>query len=163
MDALDIRIGQGVDVHQFADGRKLILGGLEIPHARGLAGHSDADALLHAITDALLGATGRGDIGTYFPDTDPQWKDAASIDLLSTIWKEISADNWALCNIDSTVVTEHPKLNQYIPAIRSSVASILDIDISAIGVKATTCEKMGFLGRGEGLMATAVVLLNRTT
>ncbi|MCB0336642.1 MAG: 2-C-methyl-D-erythritol 2,4-cyclodiphosphate synthase [Bdellovibrionales bacterium] len=148
-----------MDVHQFVEGRPLILGGVTIPHDRGLEGHSDADALLHAITDALLGAVGKGDIGTLFPDTEQQWKGADSADLLRRVVQIVRAESWDIVNVDCTVMTEAPKLNPLIDVISNRIAKILQIPPACCNVKATTCEKMGFLGRGEGLMATAVVLL----
>jgi 2-C-methyl-D-erythritol 2,4-cyclodiphosphate synthase len=160
---MELRIGQGLDVHQFADGRKLILGGVEIPSSRGLIGHSDADALLHAITDAVLGATGRGDIGSFFPDTDAQYKGADSRVLFQNVWEEVSAEGWRLVNLDATLVLEVPKLRPHIQLIQESVAGLFGVDSGRCGIKATTCEKMGFLGRQEGLLAQCVVLLSRNS
>ena len=159
---MEFRVGQGVDTHTFVAGRPLILGGVEIDSERGLEGHSDADALLHAITDAVLGATGRGDIGTYFPDTDAKWKDADSKDLFRVVWKEITAEGWSLVNLDATVVTEAPKLKSSIASIKGSLAKLFSVSPDCIGLKATTAEKMGALGRGERLLALAVVLLSRS-
>jgi 2-C-methyl-D-erythritol 2,4-cyclodiphosphate synthase len=158
---MELRIGQGIDVHQFSGERDFILGGVKIPSDRGLKGHSDADALLHAVTDAVLGATGRGDIGSYYPDTDEQYRGADSRMLLKAVWQEIAEDGWKVSNLDATVVTEAPKLRPHIVEIQKSLSQLLDCEMSRIGVKATTCEKMGFLGRGEGLLASCVVLLQR--
>lgn len=156
---MGFRIGYGFDVHQFEEGRKLMLGGIEIPHDRGLKGHSDADVLLHAITDAILGAVAMGDIGTHFPDTDPEYKNADSAVLLSGAYSMVREAGWQLVNIDCTVITENPKLQPWNAKIRDRIAAILDIAISAISVKATTNEKMGFVGRGEGIAVHAVALL----
>lgn len=158
---MQLRVGQGVDTHTFIAGRPLILGGIEIESEKGLSGHSDADALLHAITDAVLGATGRGDIGSYFPDTDEKWKGADSKELFRIVWNEISAQGWGLINLDATVVTEAPKLNPFIASMKESVAELFSTSPDRIGLKATTAEKMGALGRGEGLLALAVVLLSK--
>ncbi len=159
---MQLRVGQGIDTHTFVAERPLILGGVEIESEKGLSGHSDADALLHAITDAVLGATGRGDIGTYFPDTDVKWKDADSKELFRTVWKEIVSDGWELVNIDATVVTEAPKLKSSIPRMKESISKLFGVSPDRIGLKATTAEKMGALGRGEGLLALAVVLLSHS-
>lgn len=155
----DIRIGYGYDVHQFSTGRKLILGGVEIPSTKGLLGHSDADVLLHAITDALLGALALGDIGTHFPDTDEAWKDADSTQLLKVCYAMIEARGYTLSNIDSTVVAEEPKLKPYIAQIQNRISEILKISSDRVSVKATTSEKMGFVGRGEGIAAMSTILL----
>lgn len=156
-----IRVGFGYDVHQFAEGRKLWLGGVEIPHEKGLIGHSDADVLLHSITDALLGAVAKGDIGSHFPDTDPAWKDADSAELLKSVWYEIRSEGWDLGNIDATVVTERPKLRPFIDQIRERIAQILGVDSGLVSVKATTNEKMGFTGREEGIATYSVASLYR--
>ncbi|NBW40518.1 2-C-methyl-D-erythritol 2,4-cyclodiphosphate synthase [bacterium] len=158
---MEIRIGQGVDVHAFEAGGRLILGGIDVPHHSGLKAHSDGDALLHAITDAICGAMGRGDIGEFFPDTDSRWKGADSAQLLSRVVEVMKKEQWKILNIDSTVVTEQPKIGPYRQQIKERIAQILELPADAVGVKATTCEQMGFLGRGEGLMATAVVLISR--
>ena len=156
------RIGQGTDIHRLIEGRKLLLGGIEIPHTLGLDGHSDADVLLHAIADALLGAVGKGDIGKHFPDTDPQWKNADSKKLLAKIWADISAENWTVENLDCTIHAEKPKLRDFIATIENSISTILQIkENSCINVKATTGEKLGFVGRQEGIMAEAVILLRK--
>jgi 2-C-methyl-D-erythritol 2,4-cyclodiphosphate synthase len=158
---VDIRIGQGIDVHPFKEGRKCILGGVEIPSPRGLDGHSDADALVHALIDALLGATGQRDIGTIFPDTDMTFKDADSCELLKSVWQKLRLEGWALVNTDITVLAETPKLKPYVDTMREKLSGILGCTIDRIAIKATTTEKMGFIGRQEGLLASAVVLLQR--
>lgn len=156
-----IRIGQGYDVHQLAEGRPFILGGVEIEHDRGLLGHSDADVLLHTITDAALGAIGGGDIGKHFPDTDPEFKDADSKKLLTHIWEYVKEQGYELGNVDCTVIAQKPKLAPYIEQMRSSIAELLEADISQVNVKATTSEHLGFTGREEGIAALAVILLNQ--
>jgi len=152
----NFRIGNGFDVHAFTDGRKLILGGVEIPFEKGLAGHSDADVLLHAITDALLGALAMGDIGKHFPDTDPKWKGANSLLLLKNVNNILKKQNTEIVNIDATVIAESPKLAPYIKNMRHNLAKTLELDISRISIKATTVETMGALGRKEGIAAMAV-------
>ncbi|MFD1031474.1 2-C-methyl-D-erythritol 2,4-cyclodiphosphate synthase [Metaplanococcus flavidus] len=154
-----IRIGQGYDVHQLVEGRPFILGGIEIPHDKGLLGHSDADVLLHTITDAALGAIGGGDIGKHFPDTDPEFKDADSRKLLTHIWQYVKEQGYELGNVDCTVIAQKPKLAPYIEQLRESIAELLEADVSQVNVKATTNEKLGFLGREEGIAALAVILL----
>ncbi|PSL29667.1 2-C-methyl-D-erythritol 2,4-cyclodiphosphate synthase [Planomicrobium soli] len=154
-----MRIGQGYDVHQLVEGRPFILGGIEIPHDRGLLGHSDADVLLHTITDAALGAIGGGDIGKHFPDTDPEFKDADSKKLLTHIWEIVKGEGYELGNIDCTVIAQKPKLAPYIEQMRESIAGLLEADVSQVNVKATTSEHLGFTGRGEGIAALAVILL----
>ncbi|ETP69705.1 2-C-methyl-D-erythritol 2,4-cyclodiphosphate synthase [Planococcus glaciei CHR43] len=154
-----MRIGQGYDVHQLAEGRPFILGGIEIPHDRGLLGHSDADVLLHTITDAALGAIGGGDIGKHFPDTDPEFKDADSRKLLTHIWQYVKEQGYELGNVDCTVIAQKPKLAPYIEQMRESIATLLEADISQVNVKATTSEHLGFTGREEGIAALAVILL----
>lgn len=156
-----IRIGQGFDIHQLQAGRKLIIGGIDIPHEKGLLGHSDADVLLHAISDACLGALALGDIGKHFPDTDVTYKDADSRELLKEIWTMIKARDYCLGNLDCTIIAQRPKLAPYITAIRKSIASLVEADVSQINVKATTGEKLGFIGREEGIAAQAVVLLQK--
>ncbi|TCI51271.1 2-C-methyl-D-erythritol 2,4-cyclodiphosphate synthase [Exiguobacterium sp. SH1S21] len=156
-----MRIGQGFDVHAFAEGRPLILGGIEIPHDRGLLGHSDADVLLHTIADAALGAIAAGDIGKHFPDTDPNFKDADSKVLLQHVWQLVKAEGYVLGNVDATVMAERPKLRTYIDDMRAVIAELLEADISQVNVKATTTERLGFTGREEGIAAQAVILLNR--
>ena len=156
-----MRIGQGFDVHAFAEGRPLILGGIEIPHERGLLGHSDADVLLHTIADAALGAIAAGDIGKHFPDTDPAFKDADSKVLLQHVWKLVKAEGYVLGNVDATVMAQRPKLRPYIDEMRAVIAELLEADMNQVNVKATTTEKLGFTGREEGIAAQAVILLNR--
>lgn len=156
-----IRIGQGYDVHQLAEGRPFILGGIEIEHDRGLLGHSDADVLLHTITEAALGAIGGGDIGKHFPDTDPEFKDADSRKLLTHIWEYVKEQGYELGNVDCTVIAQKPKLAPYIEQMRESIAGLLEADISQVNVKATTSEHLGFTGREEGIAALAVILLNK--
>jgi len=153
------RIGLGYDVHQFDENRKLILGGIEIPFEKGLLGHSDADVLLHAICDAMLGALSLGDIGKHFPNTDPAYKDADSKELLRRVNELIAANGYVINNIDSTVILERPKLINHVPKMRKVIADILKIGLEQISIKATTNEGMGFIGKGEGCAAHAVVLL----
>ncbi len=156
---LPFRTGFGYDVHAFAFNRKLILGGVEIPFERGLMGHSDADVLLHAISDAMLGALALGDIGKHFPDTDEAYKDADSKILLSKVYDLILERGYQLGNLDAVVVMQRPKLSPHIDKIRETIASILNADISQISVKATTSEKLGFVGTEEGVEAFATILL----
>jgi 2-C-methyl-D-erythritol 2,4-cyclodiphosphate synthase len=158
---MNIRIGNGVDVHALVSGRSLVLGGVTIPFERGLQGHSDADALLHAICDAVLGALGAGDIGAHFPDTDPRYKDADSRILLRTIWQRAVAEGYSLGNVDATVVAQAPKLAPYIRQMTANIASDLGAGIEQVNVKATTTEGLGFAGRGEGIAVLATVLLIR--
>jgi 2-C-methyl-D-erythritol 2,4-cyclodiphosphate synthase len=155
-----MRIGQGYDSHRLVEGRKLIIGGVEIPHDKGLQGHSDADVLCHAITDALIGAMGEGDIGHHFPDTDDAWKNASSIDLLSQIVNLMSQKGFRITWIDSTIITEKPKISPYIDAMKASISKA-GIPADVINIKAKTNEKMGFTGRGEGIAAQAVCLLQK--
>lgn len=154
-----MRIGQGIDIHAFAEARPLVLGGVEIPHPRGLAGHSDGDALLHAIIDALLGAAALGDIGGMFPSSDEQWRDASSVDLLRLVRERVSATGLRIANIDATVIAQEPRLGGYIGAMRDAVAAGLEVDVTAINLKATTSDGLGFTGSGDGIAALAVVLL----
>jgi 2-C-methyl-D-erythritol 2,4-cyclodiphosphate synthase len=156
---MNIRIGNGIDVHALVTGRSLVLGGVTIPFDRGLKGHSDADALLHAICDAVLGALGAGDIGAHFPDTDPRYKDADSRILLRTIWQRAVAEGYSLGNVDATVVAEAPKLAPYIRQMTANIASDLGARIEQVNVKATSTEGLGFAGRGEGIAALVTVLL----
>ena len=156
---MNLRIGEGWDIHQLVEGRKLILGGVEIPHAKGLLGHSDADALLHAITDALLGAAALGDIGTHFPDTDMQFKGANSGVLLLEAARRVRAKGYVIGNIDSTVIAQAPKLMPYIAAMRARIAELLGISVDQVNVKAKTAEKLGPVGEGLAMEARAVVLL----
>ncbi|HKU59624.1 MAG TPA: 2-C-methyl-D-erythritol 2,4-cyclodiphosphate synthase [Gemmatimonadales bacterium] len=153
------RVGIGYDSHRFVAGRPLVLGGVRIPHGRGLAGHSDADAVAHALTDAILGAAGAGDIGQLFPDTDPQWKDADSMELLRTAHELVRGRGHAVVHADLTVITEAPKLAPHLPAMASALAERLGLADGAVHVKAKTNEGMGFIGRGEGLAVIAVATL----
>lgn len=157
----NFRIGQGYDIHRLVPGRKLILGGEEIPHPLGLDGHSDADVLLHALGDALLGAAGLGDLGHHFPPADARWKDASSVDLLRRIAGMISEAGFKVVNCDVTVIAEAPKLAPHRDRIRARIGRVLDIEPEAVGLKATTNERLGSIGRGEGIAALAVVLLCR--
>ena len=154
-----MRIGHGYDVHKLVEGRKLIIGGVEIPHEKGLLGHSDADVLLHAICDALLGAAALGDIGKLFPDTDPAYKGADSLVLLKKVCNEVRKAGFEIENIDSTVLAQAPKLRPYIDEMRSLISVYADVDIDAVSVKATTEEGLGFTGAKEGIAAHAVCLL----
>lgn len=156
-----IRVGYGYDVHKLVEGRKLILGGVDVPHTLGLLGHSDADVLLHSISDALLGAAAMGDIGCLFPDNDEKYKDADSLVLLTEVVKAIAAEGWHIVNIDSTVMAQAPKLRPYIDEMRENIASACGLDISCVSVKATTEEGLGFTGRKEGISASAVCLIER--
>jgi len=155
-----VRVGNGYDIHQLARDRALILGGVEIPHELGLLGHSDADVLTHAIMDAMLGALSLGDIGCYFPPSDPQWAGANSLRLLEKVRDLIQTEGWAIANIDSTIVAERPKLKSHLPTMRDRLAQTLAIAPNQIGIKATTNEKLGPIGREEGIAAYAVVLLS---
>ena len=157
---MNIRIGNGYDIHRLVEGRPLILGGVTIPHVMGLLGHSDADVLTHAITDALLGALSLGDIGTYFPPSDPQWAGADSLKLLDQVYQMVRDRDWEIVNIDSVVIAERPKLKPHITDMRSSLAQALNVAPEQVGVKATTNEKLGPTGREEGIAAHAVVLLS---
>ena len=154
-----VRIGLGIDTHAFARGRPLILGGVDIPHEEGLAGHSDADVLSHAVIDALLGAAALGDIGQHFPDSDPRFKDADSLELLRTVVAYLRERGFAIGNVDATVVLERPKLAPHRDAIRDALAGALGLPADAVNVKATTGEGMGFVGRGEGAAAMAVATI----
>jgi len=153
------RIGQGYDVHQLTEGRPLIIGGIHIPYEKGLLGHSDADVLLHTVADACLGAIGEGDIGKHFPDTDPNFKDADSAKLLMHVWNLVKEKGYCLGNIDCTIIAQKPKMAPYIEQMRERIAQLLEGDISQVNVKATTTEKLGFTGRGEGIASQAAVLL----
>jgi 2-C-methyl-D-erythritol 2,4-cyclodiphosphate synthase len=155
------RVGVGYDVHRFDAGRRLVLGGVEIPSDRGLSGHSDADVLLHAITDALLGAAALGDIGTHFPDTDPAWKGADSMTFLRGAVDLLAAEDWAVANVDATVVMEAPRLRPFVDAMRTSIARVLGVDVDCVSVKATPSEGLGFVGAGEGAAAYAVCTIHR--
>ena len=155
-----MRIGQGYDVHRLKEGRKLIIGGVEIPYEKGLDGHSDADVLLHAIMDALLGAAALGDIGLLFPDTDAQFAGADSLKLLQKVKDVLEENGYSICNIDTTVIAQEPKLRPYIDLMRQNIAETLKMDVSQVSVKATTEEHLGFTGRKEGIAAQAVVLID---
>ncbi|RZI95034.1 MAG: 2-C-methyl-D-erythritol 2,4-cyclodiphosphate synthase [Variovorax sp.] len=161
MTAFNIRIGEGWDVHQLVAGRKLILGGVEVPHTTGLLGHSDADVLLHAITDALLGAAGLGDIGRHFPDTDAQFRGADSAVLLAEAARRVRAEGWEIGNVDSTVIAQAPKLAPHIAAMCARIAETLGIAPGQVNVKAKTAEKLGPVGEGRAMEARAAVLLHR--
>lgn len=154
-----IRVGQGFDVHQLVEGRKCIIGGVEIPYEKGLLGHSDADVLLHAITDAILGAVAKGDIGKHFPDTDPAFKDADSLKLLQHVWALAKGMGYGLGNLDATIIAQKPKMAPHIPQMIEVISNALEADADRVNVKATTTEQLGFTGRGEGIAAQAVVCL----
>lgn len=156
---MNIRIGEGWDTHQLVEGRKLMLGGIEVPYSKGLLGHSDADVLLHAITDALLGAAALGDIGKHFPDTDAQYKGADSAVLLAKVAADIRALGYTLGNLDSTIIAQAPKLAPHIAAMRERIAAVLGVEVGQVNVKAKTAEKMGPVGEGRAMEARAVVLL----
>ncbi len=156
-----IRIGNGFDVHALVAGRKLVLGGVTIPHDRGLEGHSDADVLLHAVGDAILGALALGDLGAHFPDTEPRWKNADSRALLRHVAGLMQGEGWRIENLDTTVIAQAPKIAPHVAAMRANIATDLGCEIAQVGVKATTTERLGFAGRGEGIAAIATVLLIR--
>ena len=154
-----MRIGHGYDVHKLVEGRDLILGGVKIPYEKGLLGHSDADVLLHAVSDALLGAAALGDIGKHFPDTDPQYKGADSLELLRIVGEKIKEAGYKVCNIDVTMIAQRPKLAPHIPTMRENIARVLNVEIGQVNVKATTEEHLGFTGDGSGMSCHAVCLL----
>lgn len=154
-----MRIGQGFDVHRLVPGRRLILGGVTIPYELGLLGHSDADVLIHAIMDALLGAIGAGDIGMHFPDTDPAFKGADSMELLKTVLEKVKQSGYRVVNIDATMIAQKPKLADYIPLMQGNIAGLINDEKIQVNIKATTTEGLGFTGRGEGIGAMAVVLV----
>jgi len=158
---MSVRIGQGYDVHQLVEGRLLVLGGIVIPHTKGLLGHSDADVLLHAIIDALLGTAGHRDIGYFFPDTDDAFKDIDSKQLLRQVWVKVQQEGYQLGNIDSTIVAQKPHLSIHIPLMQQTIADIMKVDPTQIGIKATTNEHLGPIGREEGIAALAVALLEK--
>lgn len=162
MNPFAIRVGQGFDVHVLTTGRPLILGGVTIPHTHGLLGHSDADALLHALTDALLGAAGLGDIGRHFPDTDPKYKGADSRVLLRAAYDRVKQAGWQVINIDATIHAQAPKIGPHAPAMIANISSDLGLESDAINIKAKTNEGLGYLGRKEGIAANVVVLMGRT-
>jgi len=158
-----MRIGFGYDVHRLVEGRKLVLGGVEIPFEKGLEGHSDADVLLHAISDGLLGAMGEGDIGRHFPNTDPRFKDISSLKLLQAVARKMAELNYVTENVDSTVVAERPRIGPYISQMEEKIAQNLNIAPRQVNVKATTSEGLGFMGEGRGIAAYAVVLIKQVT
>lgn len=158
---MSIRIGHGYDIHRMVEGRKLILGGVEIPFQKGLDGHSDADVLLHAVCDALLGSLSLGDIGIHFPDQDPQFKDISSLELSGRVSSLVKEKGFTVGNIDVTVVAQQPKLSGYISQMRENIAQTLEIDKEKISIKATTTEGLGFVGKGEGIAAHAVALVEK--
>jgi 2-C-methyl-D-erythritol 2,4-cyclodiphosphate synthase len=158
---VDLRIGQGLDVHAFARGDHIMLGGVKIPHSKGVAAHSDGDVALHALCDALLGALALGDIGQHFPPGDDQFRDADSADLLADVYQMLARDGWTIVNLDLTIACEQPRITPHVASMRAVMASILQTSESAVSVKATTTEKLGFCGRGEGIAAMAVVLIQR--
>ena len=155
-----MRVGQGFDAHALVAGRKLVIGGVEIPHDKGLAGHSDADVLIHALCDALLGAAALGDIGAHFPDTDARYKGIDSRRLLREVAALLARHRYRVVNVDATVIAQAPRMAPHIPAMRANLAGDLGIDVEAVSVKAKTTEQLGFVGRGEGIVAEAVVLLD---
>jgi len=155
-----MRIGQGLDVHAFAAGRKLVIGGVEIPHHKGLAGHSDADVLLHAICDALLGAAALGDIGRHYPDSDPKYSDIDSRKLLRDVAAKVKAQGFKIVNVDATIVAEAPRMAPHVARMIGNIAADLGVPPAAVNVKATTTEQLGFIGRGEGIAALAVALID---
>ncbi|HEX5313312.1 MAG TPA: 2-C-methyl-D-erythritol 2,4-cyclodiphosphate synthase [Gammaproteobacteria bacterium] len=156
-----MRVGQGFDVHRFADGDHVMLGGVRLAHERGIVAHSDGDVLLHALTDALLGASGLGDIGALFPDTDPAYAGADSRALVSGVMSRLHETGWRVVNADCTVLAERPKIAPHVAVMRAAIAQLLDVDVSAVSVKATTAERLGFVGREEGIAALAAVLIER--
>ena len=157
-----MRIGQGYDVHKLVQGRDLILGGVNIPYEKGLLGHSDADVLVHAVMDALLGAAALGDIGQHFPDTDPAYKGISSIELLKKVGELLDGEGYVVENIDATIIAQRPKLAQYRPQMAANIADALHLDVSRVSVKATTEEGLGFTGTGEGISSQAITLLTET-
>jgi 2-C-methyl-D-erythritol 2,4-cyclodiphosphate synthase len=158
---VNLRIGHGFDVHAFSEEAKLILGGVEIAERGGLLGHSDADVVLHSVTDAILGALAWGDIGTWFPDTDAKYENADSSKLLLEVWAKAKSAGWDMTNCDLVVMAQKPKLQSHVPAMRERIAAILGIDSDQVGVKATTTERLGFVGREEGIACSSVVLLSK--
>ena len=155
-----MRIGQGYDAHRFTDGDRVVLGGVEIPFDHGLAAHSDGDVLLHAICDALLGAAALGDIGKHFPDSDPDLKGVSSRDLLRRVGQLLEQSGYVICNIDATLIAERPKISPHVQTMRAYVAADTGVSIDAVNIKGTTTEKMGFTGRGEGIAASAVCMID---
>ncbi len=161
MEIIMLRIGQGYDVHRLVTDRKLILGGVNVPHTHGLDGHSDADVLVHAIMDALLGAAALGDIGKMFPDTDEKWRAADSLKLAEAVAKRLRENGYKISNVDSTVIAQRPRLASHIDTMRENIAKALDTPVSSVSVKATTEERLGFTGREEGIAAIAVALIEK--
>jgi 2-C-methyl-D-erythritol 2,4-cyclodiphosphate synthase len=157
----DLRVGAGFDAHAFGDGRRLVLAGVEIEHARGLVGHSDADLVAHAVTDALLGAAGREDIGHLFPSENPALEGASSVDLLARVWTELAADGWAIVNVDAIVIMQEPRIAPYRSAMREALSAALATEVERVTVRASTTDRLGFAGRGEGAACQAVALLRR--
>lgn len=158
---MSFRIGQGFDFHPLIAGRRLVLGGVEIPHSHGLQGHSDADVAVHALANAILGALGEGDLGGHFPDTDPRYRDADSVTLLSSVSTLAAAMNWQVANADITIFAERPKLAPYLPAMRKRLAAVIGVTESRLNLKASNPEGLGAVGRGEGMGAAAIVLLEK--
>ena len=156
------RVGIGLDVHALAPGRRLVLGGVEIPHDAGLAGHSDGDALIHAIIDALLGAAARGDIGQWFPSSDDRWRGADSMDLLRVVVVALQVEGWRFLNVDATVIAQQPRFGPHVPAMRERLADALGLPVDAVSVKATTTDHLGALGRAEGIGAQAIASIIRS-
>ena len=156
-----LRIGNGYDVHKLAEGRKLIIGGVEIPYEKGLLGHSDADVLVHAVMDSLLGAAALGDIGKHFPDNSERYKDISSIFLLKNVFSLLENEEYSIINIDASIIAQEPKMAPYIEIMRKNIADALNIDMGAVNIKATTEEGLGFTGRGEGIAASAVCLIEK--
>jgi 2-C-methyl-D-erythritol 2,4-cyclodiphosphate synthase len=159
---MKFRVGLGHDTHRLVEGRRLILGGVEIDHPRGLDGHSDADVVLHCIADAILGAVGRGDIGEHYPDTEPQWRGLDSAVLLREVYSMVVVDGWRVVNCDVTIHAQSPRLSPHKPAIRASVARLLEVEPDAVNIKAKTGEKIGPIGRGEGISCDAIVLVEKS-
>jgi 2-C-methyl-D-erythritol 2,4-cyclodiphosphate synthase len=157
------RVGIGLDVHALVPGRRLVLGGVEIPYEAGLAGHSDGDALVHAVVDALLGAAGRGDIGHWFPSSDPRWAGADSLEMLRIVVETLRDEGWAIGNVDATVIAQRPRIGPHLPMMRERLAAVLDLSVEAVSVKATTTDHLGALGRSEGIAGQAVALLVRSS
>ena len=162
-EPIEFRVGVGTDIHRLAEGRKLMLGGVQVPFAMGLLGHSDGDAVLHAVVDALLGAAGMGDIGTFFPDTDPQWKDADSKGFLLTVKEKLAEKKWEVVNVDVTIHAEQPRLELFKGQIKRVIAGLLGIDFNAVNIKAKTNEGLGEIGEGTAIAATAIALIRKKT
>jgi 2-C-methyl-D-erythritol 2,4-cyclodiphosphate synthase len=158
---MEFRVGQGFDFHPLVAGRRLVLGGVEIPHTEGLRGHSDADVAAHALANAILGALGEGDLGRQFPDSDPQYKDADSLELLAVVWNRAHASNWRLGNADITIFAQRPKLAPHLPAMRERIAQTMGVEPARLNFKASNPEGLGALGRGEGMAAAAIIMLER--